>query len=113
MLKKREFKKKFLKSGIDGFLITDPTDVRYLSGFTGSSGFIVITRKDAVFVTDFRYEEQARAEVKGFQIRIQRGDRAGEIRKINRDYGIKRVGFEDHNVSFAFFNKMRRIGIKL
>lgn len=113
MLKKREFKKKFLKSGIDGFLITDLINVRYLSGFTGSSGFIVITRKDAVFVTDFRYEEQAGAEVKGFQVRIQRGERASEIKKINRDYGIKRLGFEDHNVSFAFFNKMRRIGIKL
>jgi Xaa-Pro aminopeptidase len=113
MQRKNLFRTRFLNSGIDGFLITDLINVRYLSGFTGSSGFIVITNRDAVFVTDFRYEEQAKAEVKDFEIRLQRGEKAGEIRKICKDYGIRRIGFEDHNVSFEFFHKMRRIGIKL
>ena len=113
MQKKRLLKKIFLKSGIDGFLITDLINVRYLSGFTGSSGFIVLTGKDAIFITDFRYEEQAKKEVKGFKFRFERTERTKEIKKITDDYGIKKLGFEDHNVSYAFFNKLLRRGIKV
>lgn len=113
MLKKRLFRKKFLKSGIDGFLITDLINVRYLSGFTGSSGFIVITKSDSIFATDFRYEEQAKAEVKGFKFRFQRTERSNEIKKIAEDNGIKKLGFEDHNVSYAFFKKLLRKGIRV
>lgn len=113
MQKKRLFKKTFLKSGIDGFLITDLINVRYLSGFTGSSGFIVIADKDAIFVTDFRYEEQAKEEVKGHKFRFERTERTKEIKKIIEDYGIKKLGFEDHSVNYAFFKKLLKKGIKL
>lgn len=113
MQKKRLFKKTFLKSGIDGFLITDLINVRYLSGFTGSSGFIVIADKDAIFVTDFRYEEQAKEEVKGYKFRFERTERTKEIKKIIEDYGIKKLGFEDHSVNYAFFKKLLKKGIKL
>ncbi len=112
MQKKRLFKKRFLQSGIDGFLVTDLINVRYLSGFTGSSGFIVITRRDAIFVTDFRYKEQAKEEVKGFKFRFERTERTKEIKEITEYYGIKKLGFEDHNVSYAFFKKLLKRGIR-
>ena len=113
MQAKRLFKKTFLKSGIDGFLITDLINVRYLSGFTGSAGFIVITNRDAIFVTDFRYQEQSKEEVKGFKFRFERRERTKEIKKITEDYGIKKLGFEDHSVNYAFFKKLRSRGVKV
>src|SRR4030066_87530 len=113
MQKKRLFKKTFLKSGIDGFLITDLINVRYLSGFTGSSGFIVVTNRDAIFITDSRYEEQAKEEVKGFKFRFERTERTKEIKKITDEYGIKKLGFEDHNVNYAFFKKLLRRGVRV
>ncbi len=48
---------------IDGFLVTSMKNVRYLSGFAGSSGFLLVTKSGALFVTDFRYQEQAERQV--------------------------------------------------
>ena len=47
---------------VDGFLVSAPENRRYLSGFTGSAGHLLITESAAVLVTDFRYVEQAEAE---------------------------------------------------
>ena len=54
--------------GLDAFLVSAPANRRYLSGFTGSNGYLVITANDAVLATDFRYVEQAESESPGFQI---------------------------------------------
>jgi Xaa-Pro aminopeptidase len=56
----------------DALLVTHPPNVRYLCGFTGSAGGLVITGKKRVFFTDGRYVEQARAEVQSARIVIAR-----------------------------------------
>ena len=43
----------------DALVVTDLTDVRWLTGFTGSAGVLVVRRADLVLVTDGRYQEQA------------------------------------------------------
>ncbi len=57
---------------LDALLVTHPPNLRYLCGFTGSSGALLLTEKKAVFITDGRYTEQARAEVRTAQIVIAR-----------------------------------------
>ncbi len=106
-------RKKLSAFKVDGILITDLVNVRYLTGFTGTSGYLIITQKHALFVTDFRYKEQARDEVKGFRIRIERSERSGEIKEITDTYRIRTLGFEDHNVPYAFYKKLSKKKIKL
>ena len=113
MQRKALLRKKLQKAKVGGILITDLLNVKYLTGFTGSSGYAIITKKNAVFVTDFRYQEQAKLEVTGFKIRIERGERSGEIKSIADECGIKRLGFEDHNITFGFYNKLSKKKIKL
>src|SRR6266550_259899 len=48
--------------GLDGLLVTSRANIRYLTGFAGSAGLVAVTRADVLLVTDFRYDEQARAE---------------------------------------------------
>src|SRR6185312_4262298 len=57
---------------LDALLVTHPSNIRYLCGFTGSAGALVITGKKRVFLTDGRYTEQARAEVQSARIVIAR-----------------------------------------
>jgi len=47
---------------LDGLLVTSRANIRYLTGFSGSAALVVVTRADALLVTDFRYDEQAHAE---------------------------------------------------
>ncbi len=55
---------------IDALLVTHLPNVRYLSGFTGSAGILLVMRKGRVFFTDGRYSTQARKEVEGSRIVI-------------------------------------------
>jgi len=52
-------KESFKRKGVDGFLVTDIYNIRYLTGFSGSSASLLITKKENIFITDFRYKEQA------------------------------------------------------
>src|SRR5437870_10433651 len=47
---------------LDGLLVTSRANIHYLTGFSGSAALVVVTRSDVLLVTDFRYDEQARAE---------------------------------------------------
>jgi Xaa-Pro aminopeptidase len=59
---------------LDAFLVTHPPNIRYLCGFTGSAGALVVTGAKCVFFTDGRYTAQARSEVQGARIVVGRKD---------------------------------------
>src|SRR3954470_764677 len=57
---------------IDALVLTSIPNVRYLTGFSGSSALMLVTQRDVHFITDFRYDTQARDEVGDFAtIRIE------------------------------------------
>jgi Xaa-Pro aminopeptidase len=56
---------------LDAMVVGHLPNIRYLCGFSGSAGLLVVTSVGAIFFTDGRYTEQARDEVKGARIRIQ------------------------------------------
>lgn len=97
---------------IDAILVTNIRNVRYLTGFTGSSAFAVVTRSGAFFFTDFRYMEQCKYEVRGFETGIERGDRIGVIAGLLDETGIKRLGFES-SVNYDFYMKLLKLRVKL
>src|SRR5271169_3719772 len=57
---------------LDALLVTHLPNIRYLCGFTGTSGILVVSNTRSVFFTDGRYTEQARAEVRGPRVVIAR-----------------------------------------
>jgi Xaa-Pro aminopeptidase len=60
-------------AGVAGLLVTNLYDIRYLSGFTGSSAALALTRRSAKLFTDGRYTTQAAEEVTAPQIRLEVG----------------------------------------
>ena len=54
------------EQGLDGILITNLTNIRYISGFTGSAASCLITPEGQYFITDGRYIEQSKSQVKSF-----------------------------------------------
>jgi Xaa-Pro dipeptidase len=88
-----------LPDDVDGLLVTRPENVRYLSGFTGSNGALLI-RRDAppVLCTDRRYVLQAAAEAP--DVEILEASRVGpSLVELAGAYGACRVGFEAHHVT--------------
>ena len=56
----------------DALLVSHLPNIRYLCGFTGSSGLLLVEESGSVFFTDVRYDTQAHAEVKGAKVVIAR-----------------------------------------
>jgi len=95
--------KKVLKSA-DAFLVLDMTDIRYLTGFTGSSGMLFLDRGHRVFITDSRYEEQARQEVgDAAKVVITSKGPKSTIRRLISGLRIRRMGFES-SMPFSFYD---------
>lgn len=101
MEKLEKLRAEFEKAGIDGLFITSPYNRRYISNFTGSSGAALISMDKAVFITDFRYIEQAKSQCGGFQIVKHEGSIADKTAEQLKELGIKRLGFEQDYVTFA------------
>src|SRR5687768_9968467 len=57
-------------AGADAVLLTHPAHLRWAVGFTGSNGALVVGSTGAHFVTDGRYDVQARAEVAGAEVHV-------------------------------------------
>ena len=90
---------------LDGMLISTPENRRYLSGFSGSAGFLLITKSDAILITDSRYTEQAMNQSPDFDVR-QLGGGWGWLIDELKSQGIKRVGFESQDMTVASYNNL-------
>jgi Xaa-Pro aminopeptidase len=86
---------------VDALLITKLANVRYLTGFTGSSAAALVGPVESVFFTDGRYGEQSRHEVPDLTRVASMENLAGPIQEHARRLGIGRLGFERHAVTVA------------
>lgn len=98
----------FAKHGIDGILITSGYNRRYITNFTGTAGVAVVSAEKAVFITDFRYVEQASEQIEEFEIIQHKGPMIEEIAKQVERLGIKNLGFEQQHVTFAEFASYKK-----
>ena len=109
MQRVKRLQEKLTKYNIDGLLVTNMFNVRYLANFTGTTGLVVITKDEAYFVTDFRYTEQAAEEAKGFTIVKNEGPIFEEVAKIVQEDKIENLGFEQENITYAVYNQINDI----
>lgn len=93
---------------VDGLLVTSAKNRRYLSGFTGSAGLLLIKATgEAWLITDFRYGEQARAQAKEFEVLVYDKSIIETILETAVNAGIKTLGFEKANLTFAQYEEFR------
>ncbi len=90
---------------LDAILISSPQNRRYLSGFTGSAGYLFITRQRQALFTDSRYTEQAGNQSTHFEV-IQIKPGQDWLMDTLSETGVKRVGFESDNMTVASYNRL-------
>jgi Xaa-Pro aminopeptidase len=92
---------------IDAVLISQPENRRYLSGFTGSAGWLVITAERAMMVTDFRYYEQVGREAPDFELAKIKTRVADLLPELLADLDVKRLGFESQHLTVEQLNTFK------
>lgn len=82
-------------------MITSPVNRRYLTGFTGSAGYVLITESHSYLLTDFRYMTQAAEQAAGFTV-VQHAAQVMEtVKELLSSHHIGETGFEQDHVSVA------------
>ena len=93
----------FRENSLDAVLVFKNENRRYISGFTGTSGYVIITEKSAYFCTDFRYMAQASNQCHGYDIIEHNNNKS--IFEIINSLGIKRLGFEEDFVTYGQYTE--------
>ena len=82
-------------------------DLRYLTGFTGSSGFVVVTADQALLLTDVRYVEQAAGQCLGWRIERHGRPATKELGAALCSAGVRRLAFEPAGLTVALCGELR------
>lgn len=97
------------ETGTDAVLITDPFNMRYLSGFRGGEGMLCLSKNRRVLITDSRYTEAARKESDFQVIEENREHRRGQIlAECMEEDGAEIVGYEDCSLRCREFEDLRK-----
>jgi Xaa-Pro aminopeptidase len=102
----RKLRTSIAERELDAFLISQPENIRYLSGFTGSSGWLLVSGQDAILAIDFRYVEQARVESPGFEIVQTKRELSVWLPDLVSDLGWRKLGFEADFVSYDSYHRL-------
>ncbi len=88
--------------GLEAVVISNMYNMRYLSGYKGDTGLLVLTGKQSYILTDFRYIFQAEEEAKDCTvIDIAKNGYAGTLKQLFADHKVKTVGFEGEHTLCA------------
>ncbi len=92
---------------LDAMFVSSDDNRRYMSGFDGSAGYLLVTQSDAVLATDFRYTEQAEAQAPDYRIhRI--GGPLKWFPELAAELGATRIGFEGEHVTVQMHTALQK-----
>ncbi len=91
--------------GIDAILLSDMKDIRYLTGFTGSEGLVLLGGSETFLLTDSRYTTQAESETSGCAV-VEIREKKTALASLASAQGFRSLGFQDERVSVSFYNEL-------
>lgn len=94
---------------LDAIMVESEFNRTYVTGFTGTSGLALVSKFGCVFITDFRYTEQAADQIKGFEIVQHTGPIYQELEKQVVNLGIKTIGVEKNLVTYGTFTNLQNV----
>ncbi len=103
------------QKGVEAMLVMQPENRYYLSGFSGSTGALLITEKESYLCTDFRYTEQAESQSPHMEITRVRDTLPDTLAELQKKTGFNVLGYEDGFLNCKLYNKIqdRLPGVKM
>ncbi len=111
-MKLREVQELIKKEGLDAFMFSSQANVFYLSRFRSTHAYAVITPNSKYLLTDGRYYEKAKEELKDWEVILIKGRALRQIKRFLREKGLVKVGYESDRVSCELRKHLRSTRIK-
>src|SRR5512139_1008318 len=103
-------RRRLSEAGLEGLLISHPANIRYLSGFTGSAGLLLVTHGRATLITDARYALQAPGEAGGaVEIEIEGASLWDRLRRVHAAAPVRVLGFERDRMTVAGAERLHAV----
>ena len=101
LVKLQKLRAEMKQRDVEALLVTSPFNLRYITEFTGTAGLAIVTAEQAVFITDFRYTEQAGEQVKEFDIIQAEKNLMDETVKSVKSLDIRTLAFEQDYMTYS------------
>lgn len=98
------------RNGVDAVFISQIYNVRYISKYTSTDAYLLITTNKNYFITDKRFTEQAQNECPGYIVVDWKsvGKSIGDaVKNLSNKNGIKRLGFEKSSISYMMYSSLK------
>jgi Xaa-Pro aminopeptidase len=105
----KKLHQELVEKEVDEIFVSQPENRRYLSGFDGLSGFLLITPQNTILATDSRYTEQAKAQAPDYDIFQITSDVTNWFPELIAELGLKTLGFEAAHVTFTMYGQLTDI----
>jgi Xaa-Pro aminopeptidase len=97
------------QDGIDALLVTHLPNIRYLTGFSGSAGLLLVRAAGAMLITDFRYAVQAPLEAPGVEVQIDPVSIWDRLGRVLGQRPLERLGVESHVLTTRDAERLSRL----
>lgn len=98
----------FPSRSIDAFLITNDTNITYLTRFPAAESWLLVSRRRASYITDSRYLLEARKGLKGISVIRYIKSRNETLVQTARDQGVRRLGLDPDHITLAQYRALRK-----
>lgn len=111
MSKLTRLKKKMAEKGFDAAVISSQINIRYLTDFDYTDGYVLVTKNKSYVLADFRYIEAARAKVNAsdFEIVMPNGSMLSCVASLLDENEARTVAYEDYTLACADLERMKKV----
>jgi Xaa-Pro aminopeptidase len=100
---------KLKQQNLDGLIVSHPFNISYLTRFTSRDAYLLLTKKENIYITDSRYTEEAKINLsEDFTVKKINGFVFKVITDACHGLGLKRLGFEERHLTFGEYKKIRQ-----
>ncbi len=99
---------KLNQKNLDVLIVSSPPNISYLTEFSSRDAYLIISKKENIYITDSRYTQEARQNLgRRFKIKIINGSVFKLIADACQNLGLKRIGFEERHLIYAEYIKIK------
>lgn len=103
----KKIRDKMKEGAYDAFLVSNLSNIRYLTGFTGSTALLLLTKESSNLILDFRYLTQAQEETHGVEIYRQKESQIKAVADLLGKRSKAKVAFEGEVVIYDFYRQLQ------
>ncbi|MFH0855172.1 MAG: Xaa-Pro peptidase family protein [Candidatus Omnitrophota bacterium] len=106
----KNFLNRLKQENLDGFIVSSPANISYLSEFVSSDAYLLVSNKENIYFTDFRYAEEVRLKLKAVAgLKKINGSAFSLIADTCLKLGLGRIGFEQRHMPYAEYKRIKEL----